>query len=67
MFDLFAKPIALFNLNGKEKVSTKCSFAASSVVWLLTVYALFLSLYQVLSYNRMNIAEKVGYGETAKV
>lgn len=67
MFDLFAKPIALFNLNGKEKVSTKSSLAASSLVWLLVVYAFFLSLYQVLTYNRMLIAKEDSYGEAARV
>ena len=67
MDNLFARPIALFNLNGKEKVSTKCSFTASIIVWLLVLYSIFLSSFQVFSYNRMKIAEKIGYGETAKV
>ena len=67
MDDLFARPIALFNLNGKEKVSTICSKAASLFVWVLLVYSFSLSLYQVLSYKRGSITEKIGYGEAAKV
>ena len=64
-FDFFSKPVVNFNLQGKERVATKCGIFCSFLLISILTYAFTFSLIQISTFQRRRKSEKLEYGKGA--